>query len=130
MSDSRIEKLPKWAQDHIRRVERQRDIAQDALTAYEDNQTESPIYFEDLLCDGRGDHGNSQVTKYINGTNRVIFEKHGIRLTVTITDEGPCHSDGIHLQWGNKRGSLGEVAMVPESFQTVRLVSRENMRKR
>ena len=38
-------KLPAWAQEHIKELERERDIAIRALNDYVDNQTESAIFY-------------------------------------------------------------------------------------
>ena len=40
----KIEKLSKWAQEHIRTLKYERDTAVRALNNYVDGQTESPFY--------------------------------------------------------------------------------------
>lgn len=49
-----FEKLPKWAQQHIEEIQRQRDSAVAALKQYLDHQTPSRIYFEDFVCLEKG----------------------------------------------------------------------------
>jgi hypothetical protein len=45
-----VTKLPGWAQRLIRDLQRQRDTAVEALHRYQDDQTESDIWTDDLLC--------------------------------------------------------------------------------
>jgi hypothetical protein len=128
MSDSRIEKLPKWAQDEFRSLQRERDTAVRKLQEYEDSQTESPISYTSLVSDGAADVGPTIRTRYINGTNKIEFEHRGVHLRVMLTESGSHHSDGIWLQWGNN--IMGDIAMIPDGYQSVRLIANENMRKR
>jgi hypothetical protein len=130
MSDPRIEKLPKWAQDEFRSLQRERDTAVRKLQEYEDAQTESPISYTSLVSDGAADVGPSIRTRYINGTNKIEFEHKGVHLRVMLTEECPSRSDGIHVSWSVGQNSVGEIAMIPDGFQSIRLVARENMRVR
>jgi hypothetical protein len=114
-----ITKLPKWAQEHIKGIARQRDAAVRALNEYVDNQTPSPIFVDDYVCTGEG-RGSSSKRRYVQGNNLTI-EHQGVRLYITLRDRQ------IDLQWGNGVG-IGEVALIPSSFQIARLVSKENMR--
>lgn len=125
--DERISKLPKWAQDEFRRICRERDVAVERLQSYEDEQTESPIHYDDFVSDGCG-QGPTIRRKYINGTNQVIFEHKGVWLRVSLTEEGGLNRDAIQLQWGGlPKHSTKVAAFVPCSFQMARIVSRENM---
>lgn len=47
-----INKLPKWAQEKIRDLERERDAAVVALNEFQDKQTPSRIWTEDIVCTG------------------------------------------------------------------------------
>lgn len=49
-----LAKLPKWAQAHIEDLQRQRDAAVGALENIVDHQTPSRIFFEDIVCVGKG----------------------------------------------------------------------------
>lgn len=57
-------KLPKWAQDHIRNLERERETAIRTLRDFEDTQTKSRISYSDLLCIGERS-GPSDITRYV-----------------------------------------------------------------
>jgi len=49
---SAVEKLPKWAQEHIRKLEMQREAAIRTLNDFTANQKPSNIWFEDYTCTG------------------------------------------------------------------------------
>lgn len=66
-----LTKLPKWAQDHIADLQRQRDLAVDTLHTHLDGQTESPLYYEQALCTGKG--APDFTKRYINGTREITF---------------------------------------------------------
>lgn len=58
MSDSspspeQIAKLPKWARDHIQRIERERDGAVCERKRTLDSQTSSPIYYGGFMDSGK-----------------------------------------------------------------------------
>lgn len=115
-----ISKLPKWAQEHISNLERQKDTAIKALNDYCDDQTESAFFFSDNLCTGEN-NGPTEKIKYIQAYKlSVIYE--GVYLEVMLRDK--C----IELSWSNKRYGAGEVACIPSSYQQARLVSKDNMR--
>lgn len=40
-------KLPKWAQEHIRKIEREREVAVRALNQYVDDQTPAAFYVDE-----------------------------------------------------------------------------------
>lgn len=120
--DLPIKKLPKWAQEHIKNISRERDVAIRALNEFVDNQTPSSIFYDEWVCTGE-EVGPSTKKKYIQ-YYKMSFEHAGVFLDVNL------HSDDcIDLKW-SVSGELNcrEVAMIPTSFQNVRLVSKENMR--
>jgi hypothetical protein len=47
-----VTKLPKWAQDHIQKIQYQRDAAVRALNTFTDGSTKSHIWIEDYACTG------------------------------------------------------------------------------
>lgn len=51
-SNEQIEKLPKWAQERIRDLERERELSVRKLNEFVDGQTESRIWVDDLVCTG------------------------------------------------------------------------------
>ncbi len=124
---NRFLKLPKWVQDHIHTVERERDSALTALNKYVDNQTESPFSIMELECLGEGDGTPSYKQRYIQ-THKMEIRAVGVALDIILRD------DHIDLSWGtmeqgwSTRGS-GEVCMSPYSYQAIKLISREFMRR-
>lgn len=63
MSDPRIEKLPVWARDYIRTLERERDAAQDSLNRFNDEQTKTDIFYDKSVIGMK----NARHTCYIQG---------------------------------------------------------------
>lgn len=120
-----ISRLPKWAQDHIADLKRERDAAIRALNEWKDDQTESPVMIPALVCTGER-KGPSQKIRFIQ-TRWVEFEWEGIHLSVHLR-EGEWNKC-IDLGWCASDGSHGDqVAMIPSAFQQVQLYSRSNMR--
>lgn len=118
-----INKLPKWAQEYIAKIERERDIAVRALRDYTDSTTESPFSVTTPECTGE-QAGPSHIKRYIQA-HTVDVEWRGVKLSISAHDY--CADDGIRLQWETKR--LGrDVAFIPMSYQCARLVAKECMR--
>jgi len=116
-----VTKLPKWAQEYIRKVERERDTAVRALNEYVDNQTPAPFYIDELESIGE-QRGPSQLRRYIQAHGMRVHHA-GVYLDITLRD------GEIDLQWnGNSSFSLSEIAFIPSSHQSARLVAKENMR--
>jgi hypothetical protein len=46
MDDKQFEKLPKWAEEHIKTIQRERDNAVRALNDYVNSQTPTEIYID------------------------------------------------------------------------------------
>ena len=114
-----ITKLPKWAQEHIHNTQRQRDIAVRALDEYTDNQTPSPVSVQEMEC---VEHGSPKFyTRYVQ-TNKITINHSGVELRVLL------RNGHIDLSYGGGGLSTDEVALIPASFQQIRLVSKENMR--
>lgn len=117
---SNVTKLPKWAQEYIATIKRERDTAVRSLNEWVDAQTPQPFFVDEMECLGE-QRGPSIKRRYFEGT-RVVAAWQGIRLDVTLAD------DGIRLQWADTDRDSREVGLVPTAFQYVRLVSKENMR--
>ncbi len=116
-----IARLPKWAQEYIEDLDRRTVIAERALKNYTDNQTPSKFYFDDFLCIGEGTPQLSR--KYVQ-TRKITVEHEGIIVDVLLrVDEA-----GIDISWHSSERLMKEVAMIPISFQQVKLVSRDKMR--
>lgn len=127
MSD--ITKLPKWAQERIKELERERDLSIRALNEFKDEQTVSPIYYEDAVCTGE-QAGPSFKRRYIQ-TNKLTVEYEGVSLDILLSSPQDNARDlGIHLNWSQTQParSTGLIAMVPRGYQSICLISPKNLR--
>jgi hypothetical protein len=115
-----INKLPKWAQEHIKKLERERDTAINTLKDYCNHKKPSPIYTEDLVCIGEK-KGPSSIRNYIQ-TYKITINHQGIELNII------CREEGIDMSWGDGKFRTKDVAFIPWSHQQAYLVSKENMR--
>lgn len=120
-----LAKLPKWAQEYIADIERQRFVAVRALDKFKDEQTPSPFYCEDHYSTGEK-QGPIFRRKYIQ-TDSIEVEWRGVRLTVDANDYGNS-GRGIRLQWSLLNRGLEEIAFVPTSYQSAKLMAKEDMR--
>lgn len=120
-----IVKLPKWAQEKIKDLTRERNQAVRDLNKWIDCQTPSPITVDEHPCIGEN-CGPSFKTRYIQATD-VNFTWKGVELSVSLRD-GHGHDAGISLQWSGPNHAMNHVAMIPLSYNRVQLLSKENMR--
>lgn len=116
-----IAKLPKWAQEHIADLDRRMVVAERSLKEYEDAQTPSEFFYDDLLCIGGKSPQN--VRRYVQ-THRISIVRDGIRADVLLRHDEP----GIEISWGDEHRGCREVAMIPTSFQKIKLLSKDKMR--
>lgn len=126
MSD--VSKLPKWAQERILTLERERDLAIRALNAFQDEQTPSMFYHDDWVSTGEG-KGPSVKRRYVQ-THNMVVENAGITLRIVCpVHSGSERANAIELQWsGMQRSVVEEIAFIPQSFCAARLVHKDNMR--
>lgn len=115
-----IEKLPKWAQEYIRDVNREREVAVAALNRWVDDQTPAPIYVNELECLGE-QRGPSHKVRYVQG-NRLRVDFADVALEVVLRD------DVIDMQWSAPNYRTGDICFQPRSFQAAYLVAKKNMR--
>lgn len=109
-----IKKLPKWAQEHIADLQRQRDIVVRTLEQYHDDQTESPFFTDDMICDGVDGRRPSLRRRYIQA--HCIEVSHcGVLLRILLRDKS------IDLSWGHDDRVIGDVMFQPSSFQAAKL---------
>ncbi len=120
MNDEQIAKLPKWAQEHIRNLSRERQVAVDALNKWVDEQTPAPFRIDELECLGE-QQGPTRKVRYIQGTRLQVYFAD-VRLDVTLRDKA------IDLQWGTPRNHAGDICFQPRSFQSAYLIAKTNMR--
>jgi hypothetical protein len=118
-------RLPKWAQEQIRDLTRQRDTAVRKLFEFEDNQTPSKVWSEDMLHVG----SRPTLVRHYFQANDVEIEHAGVHLMVRglHDDKSP-----MHLSWrpaGEGGWSYADVALIPESYQQVRLVAMEKRKR-
>jgi|FAXJ01.1.fsa_nt_gi hypothetical protein len=116
-----IAKLPKWAQERMENLERRTRAAETALKDYLDNQTPSEFYTEDYVSVGEG--SGTHVQKFIQ-TYKMAVEHDGVKLTILLRQD----EKGIELQWNSTSRLMNEVALVPMSFNKVKIVAPEFMR--
>ena len=64
IDQKKFETLPKWAQDHIRTLDSERVLAVRQLNEYLDEQKESKMWIDDLVCTGET-QGPSYKRRYI-----------------------------------------------------------------
>lgn len=113
-----IARLPKWAQEHIRDLTRQREVAVKALHDWSDAQSVQPISVSEMECIGPGTP--EHFTRYIKG-RYVTVKWIGVELNLLLRE------DAVQLSWGMTDRSCGEVAFIPTSFQQARLVPKDLM---
>ena len=116
-----IAKLPKWAQERMEDLERRTRVAERALKENLDAQTPSEFYVEEYLSTGEG--SDKHVRRYIQ-TYKMAVEHDGVKLTILLRQD----EKGIDLQWNSTNRLMNEVALVPLSFNKVKIVAKEFMR--
>lgn len=121
-----IAKLPKWAQEYIVSIERERDGALAMIQKFNDAQTPSPFFLDEWYCQPR-------ITRYIQSpTNRISCNHAGVHLELYLAPaEDGQRNYGIEIQYSSLvRARLGvsAVGIVPTGTNTIALVHKENMR--
>lgn len=116
-------KLPKWAQEHIADLQRERDTAVKALRDWSDTQTPGPIYVDEHACinDEPGSRAPSHFKRYIEG-HRIGIDWLGIKVDITLRD------DEIGISYGGSNHLLRDVCLQPKFNQGLALIPREKMR--
>lgn len=112
-----LAKLPKYAQNYIRCVERERDEAIEKCNRLTDHQTKSNIWVEDY-----GVRGN-RCREYVQGDS-VVIQNGDVSLRVSAR-----RPESIELSWceGDELYGIGDVALIPTAYQQARLVNCKNM---
>ena len=118
-----IAKLPKWAQKHIERLERDRDVAETNLVQFMEAQKPTPFYAEEYL--NLGEYGGWSFQKrYFQEVHRMCVEWGGVRLSILLRDErGHTGRDEIELQYDDLNRSENDIVMQPKSFQQIAIFS-------
>ena len=113
-----IAKLPKWAQDRLKSAERAARDARDACAKTYESQEITGVW--QYVYDGV----SAERRKAYIDAHSVEFHHAGVWVRVML----PTDNRGIELWWGENENMGGEVAMIPESYQKVLLVTAPNMR--
>lgn len=114
----KIERLPKWAQDHIKDLVRQRKEAVEALDNYIDENNVGPFIFSDFVCDKDG--GPSIRERHINA-DKVRIEYGGIMLDINLSNQYRDEK-AIYLNWSPRRSKPNSiVAIVPSASNSLSL---------
>ncbi len=117
----KIAKLPKWAQEHIANLDRRMELAERKLKEFEDAQTPSEFFYDDYVCVGDGSPPN--VRRYVQ-THKISVVRDGVRVDIMLR----LDEKGIEISWGDEFRGCREIAMVPTSFQKIKLVKKEDIR--
>lgn len=125
-----LSKLPKWVQEYIADLKRERDESLRSLNKWVDDQTPSPVSIPEYLCTGERS-GPTEKVRYIQ-TDEVVFRHAGIELQVRLVGKevghGHGHDDCIRLQWSDPKRLCNRVAFVPTSFQAAEIITKDNIR--
>lgn len=114
-----IEKLPKWARDAFKALERERFCAIRELREWVNDQTPGPVMIDEYLCDGSV-QGPVRMTRYVQ-TKGLRIEWQGVRLDITLRGDSSMHENGIQLQWGTLDSRLRAASFIPSSYQSAML---------
>jgi len=123
-----IARLPKWVQEHIADIQRQRDVAVRELNRWVDAQTPSPVRVLEMVYLGEG-AGPSIKTRFVQTRTIEVLWKN-VYLKVYLAESSAQRQDSIELQWGQgeEMHGSGMAALVPMSFQSALIISPKNMR--
>ena len=117
--NEKIEKYPKWLQDYVKKLERQRNEAVRELYEYMDEQTPSPFYISEFLTI---ESPPKHFVRYVQA-HQMEVNHDGVYLQIILRD------GQIDLSWGSDPNRVThDVAFIPQSHQSARLVTKENMR--
>jgi hypothetical protein len=118
-----LAKLPKWAQDHIADITRERDVSVCSLNEYCDESTPSPFEISEYVCTGEK-QGPLLKRRYIQAHTMTV-KWRGVELRIDANDYGQS-GKGIRLQWNNQN-DRDECAFIPQSYQSAIIKSKEDM---
>ena len=106
-----LDKLPKWAKEHIKDLTRQRDVAVNSLNKWADEQTPASFSVDELICT---EQPPKHFSRYVQGY-RMKATHLGIEIDVLLRD------DCIDLSYTVENQMIGDVLCQPTSFQQFRL---------
>lgn len=80
-----VNKLPVWAQEHIKNLEMQRDSAIRTLNEFQDSQTKSRVWVDEMVCIGE-ETGPTTKRHYLQ-TRSVYFLVGKSEVSILLRDE-------------------------------------------
>lgn len=104
-----ISKLPKWAQELIKDLERQRQAAVSALEDFTKANDTGPVRVRMMVCDGESRGPSSREVRF--DAHWLEVEHAGVHLGITLA------GDEIRLSYSPVGRSSGAVYLKPTSFQ-------------
>jgi len=113
-----IEKLPKWAQEHIKDLDRRAFVSERSLREYRDSLTPSEFFVEEYDADLK-----KMVRKYVQ-TNKIAVERNKIHLEIILRQD----ENGIDVTWWSEDRLTREIALVPKGFNSISIVGKDQMR--
>ena len=116
-TSERVEKLPKWVQEHIRKLKNERDQAVQQLEKIEAQQQETKVWTDELVNDGK----TSIRRRYFNA-DQLTIKNGGVMLTISgLYDE----KEGIRLSWrpADKGHKVGNIFFIPKAYQQAQLLA-------
>jgi hypothetical protein len=113
-----IEHLPKWAQSHIRQLDRERRGAIAALEQFQDSDEPTRVSYEQ----GRYLDGEYQFFVRHIDTHQMQFVCNGVSLSVSLP--GGELGRGIQLSWGPEGAhGMGDMCFTPTAYQQARITN-------
>ena len=109
----RILGLPKWAQQYVAMLRRDRDEALKLTAETLDGETQSPVYVDEWTMDCFGMRGTKR--RYFQMHHNLIIEHAGIVMRVVLRD------DSLTVQYEDESRMTWDVNMQPTSHQAFAL---------
>jgi sulfur relay (sulfurtransferase) complex TusBCD TusD component (DsrE family) len=108
-TQKQFDRLPQWAKSYISRLKTELRNSEAKLTQHLDAQTPSKIWFG---------YDSLDSPKRFVQTDHIELEHNGVHLDVNLH-----HEDSIKLSWrcAGSRGILGDISLIPESYQQARI---------
>ncbi len=113
-----IEKLPKWAQDHVKDLERRRDDALSALQHHLGKQYVTPFFFEDMVREAEGNgYKNHRIYLGERWERGIGVEFGGVRLSITC--RGDAGNEEITINFERTDRMRGDVMVEPRACNSI-----------
>jgi hypothetical protein len=118
---AKLAKLPVWAQEYIRDLQRQRDIAVRELNEWRDQQTPSPFYIDEMVSTGE-QQGPSIKRRYIQA-HRITCESSGVALDIFAAVSVFENQRNIQLRWQGTE----PIGLFPQASNCLFFVAKRHM---